>query len=228
MSPKIRFVIATRERQEDFLFKTAIGKSLALYNYPFVEIALAEQNKFGLPAIYNLAIEAARQKPAILVFVHDDVHLCGFDWHTQLLKALTQFQLVGLAGNKRRVANQPAWAFTDTNFTWDAKENLSGIVGHGNGFPPQNLSQFGEPCQEVKLLDGLFLACHSDILIEHNIRFDERFDFHLYDMDICRQFEAQQLTMGTWSISTIHESAGNFGTDAWRVAYEKYIEKWQG
>ncbi len=227
MNPRIKLVVATRERYEDFPFKTALGKSLALYNYPFVEIELIEQNRLGLPTVYNIAIEAAKQDPAILVFIHDDVHLCSFDWHTQLLKALTQFQLVGLAGNKRRVKDQPAWAFIDTNFIWDAKENLSGIVGHGNGFPPQNLSQFGEPCQEVKLLDGLLLACHSNTFHEHDIRFDERFEFHFYDLDICRQFESKKLKMGTWSISTIHESGGNFGSEAWKASYERYINKWQ-
>jgi GT2 family glycosyltransferase len=227
MNHKIRIVVATRKTQDEFLFKTALGQSLALYNYPRIEISLFAQNKLGLSAVYNQAIEAARLDPAILLFVHDDVHLCGFNWPNEIAEALDHFQLIGVAGNKRRVTYQPAWCFIDAKFTWDVPENLSGIVGHGKGFPPANIKQFGPPCQEVKLLDGLFLACHSDTLFKHNLRFDERFDFHFYDMDFCRQAENLEIKMGTWSISTIHESAGNFGTEAWLAAYLKYLEKWE-
>ena len=52
------------------------------------------------------------------------------------------------------------------------------------------------------------------------------FDFHFYDLDICRQFESKQLKMGTWPISVIHESGGAFGTPAWQDSYKKYLEKW--
>ncbi len=227
MSPKLRIVVATRESKEDFLFKTALGKSLAVYNYPHIEIALFERNKSGLPAVYNQAIDAARQDPAILVFVHDDVYLCGFNWPNEVAEGLEHFHILGLAGNKRRSPMQPAWAFIDTKFTWDTRDNLSGIVGHGKGFPPTILSQFGPPRQEVKLLDGLFLACHSTTLQKHDLRFDERFNFHFYDMDFCRQAEIAGLLMGTWPISTVHESPGNFGTEVWLTAYSKYLEKWK-
>jgi hypothetical protein len=224
---KIRFVVATRASRDDFLFTTALGKSLALYNYPNIEIALFDENKLGLPAVYNQAIEAARHDPAVLVFIHDDVYLCGFNWPNEIADALKKFQVVGLAGNKRRVPNQPSWAFIDTKLTWDAKENLSGIVAHGKGFPPQKITQFGKPCQEVKLLDGLMLVCHSGTLFMHNLRFDERFEFHFYDLDFCRQAESKKLKMGTWSISAIHESAGNFGSEAWKTSCEKYLDKWK-
>ena len=32
--------------------------------------------------------------------------------------------------------------------------------------------------------------------------------------------------MGTWPISVIHESGGNFGSEGWSQGYKKYIEKW--
>ncbi|ADE10851.1 glycosyltransferase [Sideroxydans lithotrophicus] len=227
MQHKIRIVVATRESREDFLFKTALGKSLALYNYPQIEIALFDQNKLGLPAVYNMAIEAAKQDPAILVFVHDDVHLCGFNWPAEIVEGLDHFQLIGLAGNRRRVTYQPAWCFVDAKFTWDTQENLSGMVGHGTGFPPANIKQFGPPGREVKLLDGLFMACDSRTLLKHGLKFDERFDFHFYDMDFCREAEKLGIKMGTWSISTIHESLGNFGSEAWLAGYLKYLEKWE-
>ncbi len=225
--PKIRLVCATRETQESFLNNTALGRSCKLYSFvPDLELRLFAENSVGLPQIYNQAINEAREKPAILVFIHDDVYLSDFYWSDHLIKGLEQFQILGLAGNKRRVPRQPAWAFVDDKFTWDAREHLSGIVGHGTGFPCGNLSFFGPSGQEVKLLDGLFVASHSQTLLDHGIYFDESFDFHFYDLDFCRQAEAKGVTMGTYPISVVHESGGAFGTPSWRLAYEKYLQKW--
>jgi len=88
------------------------------------------------------------------------------------------------------------------------------------------LSIFGPPFQQVKLLDGLLLAAFSDTLIQKSLRFDERFDFHFYDLDFCRQAEQLGVTMGTIPLSLIHESGGNFDSHSWRMAYKEYIKKW--
>lgn len=73
-----------------------------------------------MPEIYNIAIEEARSGPAILVFVHDDVHLLHYFFAERVLRSLERFQLIGLAGNKRCVPGQPSWAFIDEKLTWDA------------------------------------------------------------------------------------------------------------
>ena len=223
---KIRFVVATRESRADFFMNTATGKSLNLYRFPFVELDLYDSNKEGLSTVYNRSIDKSKSDPAILVFAHDDIHLTDFYWTDQLVNALSHFDIVGVAGNKRRIPDQPSWAFVDSRLTWDQPENLSGVVGHGAGFPPQNLSVFGQPCQEVKLLDGVFLACHSDVLNQKTLRFDERFDFHFYDLDFCRAAERIGLRMGTWCISIVHESGGSFNSPGWNGAKAKYFEKW--
>jgi hypothetical protein len=222
-----RFVVATRVTRENFFASTATGRSLALYKYDFLQLRLFPENQRGLPAIYNTAIEEARTDPAILVFIHDDVHLLDYFWFERVQRSLDNFQLVGLAGNKRRVPNQPGWAFVDDKLTWDRPENLSGVVGHGKTFPPANLSIFGKPNQEVKLLDGLMLAARSSTFIDNDIRFDESFDFHFYDLDICRQAELKAVTMGTCGLPVIHESGGSFGSEGWRRGYQKYLEKWK-
>lgn len=218
--------MATRETKDGFFLNTATGRSLALRAIPSLDIVLQTENREGLPAIYNRAIAASRADPAVLIFMHDDIHLCDFYWADQAVMALAHFQIAGLAGNRRRVSNQPSWAFIDDKFTWDARENLSGIVGHGKGFPPKGLGVFGAPGQEVKLLDGLMLMAHSDTLIAHDLRFDERFDFNFYDLDFCRQAEAKKLKMGTWPLSVVHESGGNYLSESWRAAYRRYLEKW--
>jgi hypothetical protein len=230
MAQKIRFVVATRTSRDEFFAHTALGRSLAIYGVgsnPQIELRLFERNSLGLPVRYNQALVEAASDPAVLAFSHDDVHLCDFFWAAQVVHALARFEIVGLAGNKRRVPRQPAWPFVDENFTWDRPDNLSGVVGHGTGFPCTHLSAYGAPCQPVKLLDGLLLFARSQVLLDKDLRFDERFDFHFYDMDFCRQAEVKNVTMGTWSLSVVHESGGDFGSPGWRDSYGKYLDKWR-
>ncbi len=201
--------------------------ALAFYRMPILELRLFDRNTRGLPAVYNEAIDEAKADPALMVFVHDDVHLIDFYWVDYLVHGLSVFDIIGLAGNRRRVSWQPSWCFINEQFEMDRPENLSGLVGHGNGFPPDDISKYGAPRQEVKLLDGLFLAARSETLVNKGLRFDERFDFHFYDLDFCRQAEVLNLKMGTWSISLVHESGGAFGTPSWKAGYAKYLEKWR-
>lgn len=226
MMEKIKVVVGTRASEKDFFEKTATGRSLAMFRFPFLEVVLFPNNSQGLPKIYNEIIQESANDPCAMVFMHDDVHILDYFWIDRVLSGLSNFQVIGLAGNKRRVPNQPGWAFVDTKLTWDVPENLSGVVGHGNGFPPSNLSIFGPTCQQVKLLDGLMIGALSQTLIENDLKFDERFDFHFYDMDFCRQAETKNVTCGTWSISVIHESGGAFGSPSWSRSYEKYLAKW--
>lgn len=228
MPKKVRLICATRMSRERFFAESALGRSLALYNYlaNVVELQLFADNTRSLPELYNEAIERAAREPAILVFIHDDVHLCDFFWFDKIQAALQNFAIIGLAGNRRRLPRQPAWCFVDTRGTWDQRENLSGVVGGGKGFPCSLIAAYGPVPQQCLLLDGMLLAVDSDTLIKGQLRFDTRFAFHFYDMDFCRQAEAKGLKMGTWPISVIHESGGNYDSDAWRQGLRLYLEKY--
>jgi hypothetical protein len=227
LSPKFRLICATRETKQRFSAGTPLGRSLALFPYPYVELRLFPGNSTGLPDLYNTALREAATDPAILVFLHDDVHFLDFYWPNHIYEGLRAFDVIGLAGNKRRVAAQPAWRFVDDRLTRDDRENLSGIVAHGDGWPPQYVSYYGPPYQQVKLLDGVLLASASQTLLSRDLYFDPRFDFHFYDLDFCRQAELKNLRLGTCSVSCLHASDGQFGTAGWREGYRKYLEKWQ-
>jgi GT2 family glycosyltransferase len=223
----IRFVCGTRRTPEQFSNETALGRSLKLYNhFAHAQLHLFDNNALGLPTIYNQAIQFAQQNPAILVFSHDDVWLSDFFWSERIREALERFDVVGLAGNTRRSPRQPSWAFVTPEGKWDEPQYLSGTVGHGQGFPCGNLSWFGPSGQACKLLDGLMLIADSAKLVESGLRFDERFMFHFYDMDFCRQAELKRLSMGTWPISVVHESSGNFSSPSWREGYVQYLQKY--
>ena len=228
---KIRFVCATRLSREDFFAKAALGRSLPAYRtFPkqqVIELRLFADNSEGLPALYNTAIEETHTDPALLVFIHDDVYLSDYYWADHLHKALESFDIVGLVGNRCRIPRQASWMFLDDRFTSDTYDNFSGVLGHGDPFPNlRQLSVYGEPGAEVKLLDGVLMAARSATLLERDLRFDPRFRFHFYDMDFCRQAELRQLRMGTCAMSLVHASSGELGSEGWRSAYRDYLAKY--
>jgi GT2 family glycosyltransferase len=223
----IRVVSATRYNQSDFYSQSALGQSLSqtYANFP-IKRKIYFNNSKPLPACYNDAIATAVNPEEILMFIHDDVFIVDYFWIDKLIWGFERFDIVGLAGNKRRVPRQPSWAFIDEKFSWDQPSNLSGIVGHGRQFPCQ-VSAYGPVGQPCKLLDGVLLATKKCIIETSKIHFDERFDFHFYDLDLCRQAEEKNLRMGTIPLGVIHQSGGVLGSPQWRKNYEKYLMKWK-
>jgi len=138
---------------------------------------------------------------------------------------LRQFDVIGVAGNRRRVPNQPSWKFVDTNFTSDAAEFLSGQIAHGTQ-PYGATGYFGEVPATCELLDGVFLATLKNRLHKKKVRFDPKFDFHLYDLDFCRTARKAKLSLGTWPVRLTHQSAGNYFSRHWLGKAKLYLKKW--
>ena len=160
------------------------------------------------------------------MFVHDDVWIDDYFIAQRVAEGLDAFDVIGVAGNRRRVDGQPAWLFVDERLNWDDRSNLSGSVAHGvNPFGP--VSSFGPAPVECELLDGVFIAARRSTLRQKGVSFDPRFDFHFYDMDFCRRARACGLRLGTWPICLTHQSGGAFGTPAWREKYAAYVDKWE-
>jgi GT2 family glycosyltransferase len=221
----IEIVSATRLTQREFLAKSALGQSLRrLQKDGRLRAAVAFSNSRGLPDVYNARITAP-DGPQVLVFVHDDVWIDDYFLAERVLEGLAAYDVIGVAGNRRRVPGQPAWAFVDERRTWDERANLSGRVAHGQR-PFGDVSYYGDASAECELLDGVFLAARRSRLLEKAMLFDARFDFHFYDMDFCRSARAKGLRLGTWPICLTHQSGGNFAADAWKEKYRLYCEKW--
>ncbi len=224
---KIRFVIATRLKREDFLKKSATGKSVMKFiEVSKEEIRLYSENKTGLGELYNRAIDESINKPCILVFIHDGVLITDWYWEYKVKDGLKKFDQIGVVGNTKRREYQPSWIIINLKGNLDNFENLSGAIGQGQNFPPERIDVFGPVRRECKLLDGVFLAARSETLIEKNIRFDTNFKFHFYDMDFCRSCEQLGMRMGTIPLSIIHQSYGSLD-ESWKTAYDKYIRKWK-
>jgi len=224
----IEIVSATRLSEQEFWQRAALGISLRrLAVNDRISFFVAFANQKPLPAVYNgrIRAEGANRR---LVFMHDDIWIDDYFFVDRIIAALEQYDVVGVAGNRRRAERQPSWAFVNDAFVWDERGNLSGAVAHGAN-PFGAVTRFGPTPAACELLDGLLLAVNRQSLLQHNVSFDERFDFHFYDMDFCRTARAAGLRLGTWPLCVTHQSGGGgYESPAWRGNYSKYLDKWSG
>jgi GT2 family glycosyltransferase len=226
----VHIVSATRYSEDDFWLKSALGKSLKLYrSREDIAIHVHYSNSEGLSSIYNRYIKSSHGSD-ILVFVHDDVwleQLQDSDWLDSVRIGVSQYDVIGVAGNVRFGPTQPGWCFRaieNSEFIWD-KAYLSGSVGHGSK-STTNKDYYGPVPMDCKVLDGLFLAMRSANLRRSKVQFDPRFKFHFYDLDFCREANRRGLTLGTWLVPLTHQSRGALGTTSWVEMYTQYLEKW--
>jgi hypothetical protein len=222
----IEIVSATRFVEQEFWNESALGRSLRRIAYDQrLAASVSYENRRGLPEIYNsriLALDSAE----CLVFVHDDVWIDDNFFVDRILSGLDEFDVIGVAGNRRRLPKQPAWAFRNAEFQWDDKENLSGSVGHGSG-PWGDILHFGTLPSECELLDGVLLAAKKSTLLSGNVLFDTLFSFHFYDLDFSRTAKQAGLRLSTWPIAITHQSYGSFGTPVWQESLARYLAKWK-
>jgi GT2 family glycosyltransferase len=226
-TPSICFVSATRLSEKDFWRKSLLGPSLRnRLNNTTVTTRIAFENSRGLPEVYNEAIR--KEKADILVFLHDDVSLHDTQILQKIRAALKFNDVVGVAGNQRRLPNQPAWAFLKNEkgeLVWD-NGHLSGSIQHGTP-GKSTTSYFGPSPATCALMDGVFLAANRHVLLKSNALFGNEFKFHFYDMDFCRSVSRAGLRMSTWPIDLIHESGGAFNTESWKKMEAIYLQKWR-
>lgn len=199
----------------------------------------------GLSSFYNRIIEATEPSTNLL-FVHDDVFIHDIFLQERLIEAFRRFDIVGLAGSFESDPEQPSWALAFDPDTlepigWQKDVQLSGAVSHlptalvegALDAPPDPLvSLYGPTPAPCTLLDGLFLAVRTAAIgrgvaeKRPDVRFDQRFDFHLYDIDFCRSAHLAGLALGTWPILVTHASGGAFGSEAFKQAARAYLAKW--
>jgi hypothetical protein len=221
----IEIVSATRLRESDFWEKSALGLSLRrLAHDTRLVPRIAFENTRGLPEIFNARI-LSRDPAEILIFIHDDVWIDDYFLGDRVAEGCAAFDVIGVAGNLRRVSDQPSWAFVDTKLTWDQERNLSGSVAHGP-HPFGAVRVYGPAPAKCKLLDGVFLAAKKQSLVRKKVLFDPLFDFHFYDMDFCRSASERGVRLGTWPICLTHQSVGVFGDPKWNEKYSLYLKKW--
>ena len=213
--------------------QSMLGQSLkAMERIGPFGLQLFAGNSRPLGYFYNQVIDSSDPE-AILVFLHDD--LCIDDWQVgqRLEEALDVFDVVGVAGNRRRQPHQETWWMLPSRLVegkrildrWD-HEFLSGAIAHGQP-PYARPHMYGACPSPVALLDGVFLAARASQLQRTAVRFDPRLAFHHYDLDFCRSAAVAGLRIGTWPIALTHASGGDsVQSPAWAESVEVYLRKW--
>jgi len=234
MPPRVKLVSATQVPENIFWDATYLGRSLrrlpeALRPPSAIAFANTGPKVRGLSEIFNQLLDQTEPETQ-LVFVHDDVYLNDWFLTERVLEALQRFDIVGLAGSANPDLSQPSWGLRfDAELRplgWQPGLRRSGSVNHFDYACP-NVSVYGPTPMACQLLDGVFLAVRTAALKQRGVRFDPRFEFHCYDIDLCRTALAKGLRIGTWPIAVTHDSGGGFGSEAFRRAARAYLEKWR-
>src|ERR1700682_4431732 len=141
----IEIVAATRYDEEAFWAHAPLGRSLRrlVFDQRLIH-SIAFENQTSLGEIYNLRINISKSDD-ILMFVHDDVWIDDFFLTERVALGLDHFDVIGVAGNHRRLPRQASWAFaytSDGKLRWDDTVNLSGRVANGT-VPSGSVNHYG-------------------------------------------------------------------------------------
>jgi predicted O-linked N-acetylglucosamine transferase (SPINDLY family) len=223
-TPPLLLVAATLLEEGAFRRESLLGRSLALPAHASYGRCLGYANRRALAHTYNRGLEQADEE-ALVVFCHDDLWLGEQSLVAPLTQALERFDLVGVAGNSRRLHGQQAWWLNADGSGWDHPQ-LVGALRHGRPEAAQ-LQTYGPSPAPAALLDGVFLAGRAGVLRRAGLRFDPDLPFHLYDLDLCRSAEQAGLRLGVWPLDLIHASGGDAFTPSWKACLVLYRRKWE-
>ena len=232
--PAVVLVSATRSTQAEFVQSAWLARSLRrVASGAALRLRLFPGNSRPLPDCYNQALDEAADDD-LLVFVHDDAHVDDWMLGQRLHDALQRFDVVGVAGNTRRLPMQLAWYLMPAQpggrnqvvLSEPDRAHLSGAVAHGEPGQSQ-VTVFGPAPQAVAVLDGVLLAARAGRLRQAGVRFDPQFAFHFYDLDFCRSAQAAGLRLGTRPLAITHASrGGSIQSEAWQTSARRYLAKW--
>ena len=126
----LRFVTATRMGRRAFSARAPLCLSLgAAAQHGGLLVQAYPDNSSPLPTLYNQALDAAGADD-VLVFAHDDLWVDDWWVAKRLEEALAHFDVIGVAGNRRRLPGQCRWWWDDARAARD-DPHLSGSVAHG-------------------------------------------------------------------------------------------------
>lgn len=221
------FVSATRaSKKEDTLLGKTFIEQLARTGRTH-ELEMVCNNTTKLSEIYNRYI-TPEYKDCIVVFVHDDVTFNVLATAYELDQALTDNDVIGLAGCTTANISQPAlWHIMGP------RNCLSGAVAHPIARDAKEIfmSAYGPYPQRCVMMDGLFLAAKVNSLLQSNVKFDTKNPAiaHFYDLDFCLSCNKAKLKLTTWPIYVTHRSPGLLSTEdvQWKAGQEWFLNKWK-
>lgn len=224
----IKFVVVSKDSSFKMLNdKFDVAKELAN-----IEVEYVQDNKDGLPKVYNkfLDDERASMKHDYVVFMHADVSFNTQSFVSHLIAVGPKYGIIGLCGTSTfNVSQSPLNWWTGSNPTPYEKW---GCVTHGE--LGDQTSYFSEHSSnvldtEVACIDGLCIIFTKKAL-ETDMKFDESLgDFDFYDSDIsCQALMKYKLKIGVMVQKDLcHYSVGRSILTPQFLANEvKFRKKW--
>jgi GT2 family glycosyltransferase len=148
---------------------------------------------------------AARAKGETIVFCHDDIEILSPDFPAKLDRAMTHYDIVGVAGANRVIGG--LWSLAGPPFIFGQITHLDRATG---AYEVQVFANGRRLFGSMHALDGLFMAVRREVIQKH--RFDEQtFDgWHLYDMDFTFGAHLAGFRLGvSCEIQLLHDSRGS-------------------
>ena len=228
----VRFVVATEHTQKSFVNAEFYKfKQRADIDTPFTNnfaFNLFYENKKGLSAIYNQFI-AEKYKDDYVVFVHDDVLIADIFAYDKIVDGLSKYAIIGLAGTTKIVhTDYPAWhIMAGWQIPGVGKKYSVGEVAHKLNDGNITTSVYGPIGGRALLLDGLFIGVNVNSLLQANVRFDEDFNFHHYDLSFCLRSNEAKLKMGVIQLFCTHSGLGDsMHSEEWKQSAIKFKQKY--
>jgi hypothetical protein len=105
------------------------------------------------------------------------------------------------------------------------QQQLLGYVNHPMGacYVPSVFGLEGH----AQIMDGLLIALDLSCPELSKISWDESFEFHFYDLDLCMQANTAGIRMYVTLLNIEHDSHGSYGNAAWTSTLAKYYRKWR-
>lgn len=191
----------------------------ALYDLEYHQIM---NNSTGLSELYNKFL-TDEYKNHIIIYVHDDVYIEDLFLFEKLYEGHKEFDVIGVAGSTNTTIKSPAYWHLMTD-----RQNLRGFCAHQLNYSNQDISNmtvFGNSKLPVDLIDGVFMSVNVEKVLESNVKFDEDFDFHFYDLAFSKRVTNAGLRLGVWPIFITHFSAGG-GNQRWKDLEPLFIQKY--
>lgn len=218
----ILIVSCTRGHKRD----TKIFKSMNILQPGDVKLYIHENNKAGLPEVYNTHLtKKTLKKHDIVLFVHDDVYVDDLKIRGKLYNNIQAFDIVGLAGCVKPKISRPVLWHLMTS-----RDNLRGSVCHphkvsDDEYAVMNTS-FGYTPSRVTIMDGLFMAVNLKAVLAAEWKFNENFKHHHYDIASCLDANKKSLRLGVAPIHTIHDSQGlkSINDTNWAKSQDQFMD----
>lgn len=219
---KLLIVICTKSKTLEEFSQRPIYQSLQKQceNNSSIDFYLFKDNQKGLSVCYNEILSNNKHLNDTVLFVHDDVVLEDLFLYEKLINS--PYSITGLAGAKsfNKLVDKLAWHLAAQPHTY---------VGEVAHFKEDQVwtTKFGPTNSRALTLDGLFLSCKVQDLIEKELQFDEEFSFHFYDLAFCLRANDKKVTCGVLPIRVIHYGLGDsMLTPEWEEANIKFKEKY--